>query len=633
MGPAERCGWVIHMRMEPSGYQEDNSSHFLRVLVSLWKAQHFLWMPPCGNGMFSTFRLRQNDGAGTAENSLFRRISGIIGISEKKRWFPMPQSEMEALIQLQKETIESLRQLVDSQRLTIEQMTKSHEAQTAQLNQTIANLNETVEYLKKKLFASSSEKTKKDAFPGQLDLFNEAEAAADPSVPEPTLEEAVGGYKRKERKQKATREEILAGLPVVEVPCTVPDEDRNCPYCNTPMEVIGKKVVREELRIIPAKVERIQYVQEVLGCPECKKDGASVIVGAETPSPLLKHSLASASTVAYVMYQKYVNSIPLYRQEADWKQLGVKLSRATLANWVIKCGIDYMEPVYGHLHQCLLERDIIHADETPCQVLKEDGKTAQSRSYMWLYGSGNDGLPPIRLYDYQPSRGGYHAEEFLKGFSGYLICDGFSGYNKLKGVIRCGCLAHMRRYWKEALPGKSRKSSDKTHAEIGLDYCNQLFELEKEYADLDADTRKAERLETKPAIWEAYWSWLETVNPAGGSRLAKAVTYAKNQKPYMENYLLDGRCSISNNIAENIARPYAVGRKNFLFHDTVKGAQASAIIYSLVETAKLNNLNIYAYLETVLLYMPDYKNEPEGIEELMPWSEMIQQRCQIKSKS
>ena len=633
MGPAERCGWVIHMRMEPSGYQEDNSSHFLRVLVSLWKAQHFLWMPPCGNGMFSTFRLRQNDGAGTAENSLFRRISGIIGISEKKRWFPMPQSEMEALIQLQKETIESLRQLVDSQRLTIEQMTKSHEAQTAQLNQTIANLNETVEYLKKKLFASSSEKTKKDAFPGQLDLFNEAEAAADPSVPEPTLEEAVGGYKRKERKQKATREEILAGLPVVEVPCTVPDEDRNCPYCNTPMEVIGKKVVREELRIIPAKVERIQYVQEVLGCPECKKDGASVIVGAETPSPLLKHSLASPSTVAYVMYQKYGNSIPLYRQEANWKQLGVKLSRATLANWVIKCGIDYMEPVYGHLHQCLLERDIIHADETPCQVLKEDGKTAQSRSYMWLYGSGNDGLPPIRLYDYQPSRGGYHAEEFLKGFSGYLICDGFSGYNKLKGVIRCGCLAHMRRYWKEALPGKSRKSSDKTHAEIGLDYCNQLFELEKEYADLDADTRKAERLETKPAIWEAYWSWLETVNPAGGSRLAKAVTYAKNQKPYMENYLLDGRCSISNNIAENIARPYAVGRKNFLFHDTVKGAQASAIIYSLVETAKLNNLNIYAYLETVLLYMPDYKNEPEGIEELMPWSEMIQQRCQIKSKS
>lgn len=545
----------------------------------------------------------------------------------------MPQSEMETLMQLQKETIESLRQLVDSQRLTIEQMAKSHEDQTVQMNQTIANLNEMVEYLEKKLFASSSEKTKKDGFPGQMDLFNEAEVAADSSVLEPTLEEVVGGYKRKAKKPKATREEILAGLPVVEVPCTVPEEDRNCPYCNAPMEVIGKKVVREELRIIPAKVERIQYVQEVLGCPECKKDGASVIVGAETPSPLLKHSLASPSTVAYVMYQKYVNSIPLYRQEADWKQLGVSLPRATLANWVIKCGIDYMEPVYERLHQHLLERDIIHADETPCQVLKEEGKTAQSKSYMWLYGSGNDELPPIRLYDYQPSRGGYHAEEFLKEFSGYLTCDGFGGYNKLKEVIRCGCLAHMRRYWHEALPGKSKNSPDRTPAEIGFDYCNQLFELEKEYADMDADTRKAKRLETEPAIWEAYWSWLETVNPAGGSRLAKAVIYAKNQKPYMENYLLDGRCSISNNIAENIARPYAVGRKNFLFHDTVKGARASSIIYSLVETAKLNNLNIYAYLETVLLYMPDYKNEPEGIEELMPWSDMIQQRCKIKSKS
>ena len=180
----------------------------------------------------------------------------------------MPQSEMEALIQLQKETIESLRQLVDSQRHTIEQMTKSHEEQTAQLNQTIANLNETVEYLKKKLFASSSEKTKKEAFPGQMDLFNEAEATADLSVPEPALEEAVGGYKRKAKKPKATREEILAGLPVVEVPCTVPDEDRNCPYCNAPMEVIGKKVVREELRIIPAKVERIVSAKYSCGFPD-----------------------------------------------------------------------------------------------------------------------------------------------------------------------------------------------------------------------------------------------------------------------------------------------------------------------------------------------------------------------------
>ena len=164
----------------------------------------------------------------------------------------------------------------------------------------------------------------------------------------------------------------------------------------------------------------------------------------------------------------------------------MKLPSATLANWVIKCDIEYVEPVYEQLHQYLLKRDIIHTDETPCQVLKEKGKTVQFKFYMWLYGSGNDGLPSIRLYDYQLSRGGYHTEEFLKGFSGHLTCDGFSGYNKRKDVICCVCLAHVRRCWHESLPVKSKKSPDKTPAEIGFDYCSQLFELEKVYADLDA---------------------------------------------------------------------------------------------------------------------------------------------------
>ncbi len=377
------------------------------------------------------------------------------------------------------------------------------------------------------------------------------------------------------------------------------------------MEVIGKKVVREELRIIPAKVQRIQYVQEVLGCPECKKDGASVIVGAETPSPLLKHSLASPSTVAYVMHQKYVNSVPLYRQEADWKQLGVKLRRATLANWVIKCGADYMEPVYEQLHRHLLERDIIHADETPCQVLKEEGKTAQSKSYMWLYGSGNDGLPPIRLYDYQPSRGGYHAEEFLKGFSGYLTCDGFSGYNKLKNVTRCGCLAHMRRYWYETLPGKTKKSKEKTPAEIGFDYCSQLFELEKEYADLDVDTRKAKRLETEPAIWEAYWSWLETLS--------------------------DGEVPIDNLASERALRTFTIGRKNWMTLNTVRGAQASAIIYSITETARANGLNVYYYVKHLLtelleIIRIDGSVDKKELESRMPWSKDLPAECYSKRR-
>lgn len=553
----------------------------------------------------------------------------------------MEQGNLAEFVQLQKETIEYMKQLTESQKIQLEQLSKTNAELTqsnagliktvAELNGTIAGLNETIEYMKRKLFGTSSEKLKLNEFPGQLDIFNEAEATADVVVGEPSLKTAIEGYLRDQKKPKSTREEILAGLPIIQVPCGVAEADRQCPYCNTDMELLGKQVVREELRIIPAKIERIQYVQEVLICPQCKEDDVPVIIKAETPSPLLKHSLASPSTVAYVMYQKYVNALPLYRQEADWKQMGVKLPRATLANWIIKCGMEYLKPIYDRLHEHLLKRGGIQADETPCQVLKEDGKEATSKSYMWLYGSGNDGLPPIRIYEYQPSRGGYHAEKFLAGFSGYLTCDGFSGYNKLKNVIRCGCLAHMRRYWVDALSSK-KSINPKAPAEIGYDFCNQLFKLEKEYADLEPDIRKERRLEKEPPVWKAYWAWLETVRTTGGTRLAKAVTYAWNQKPYMENYLLDGRCSASNNIAENIARPYAVGRKNFLFHDTVKGAEASSIIYSLVETAKLNNLNIYAYLENVLLYMPEYKNEPDGIEELMPWSEKIKQGCAMVQK-
>lgn len=188
-------------------------------------------------------------------------------------------------------------------------------------------------------------------------------------------------------------------------------------------------------------------------------------------------------------------------------------------------------------------------------------------------------------------------------------------------------MAHCRRYFFEAMPEKKKDSPKITPAEIGYEYCNRLFELEREFKDLDAETKKAKRLEYESPVLKAFWSWIETVDAAGGSRLDKAITYAKNQKDNLMNYLLDGRCAISNNSAERRVKSYVMGRKNFLFHDTPKGAEASSIIYSLVETAKANNLNVYKYLYTVLLYMPDYKNEPEGIEELMPWSDFIKRSC------
>lgn len=219
----------------------------------------------------------------------------------------------------------------------------------------------------------------------------------------------------------------------------------------------------------------------------------------------MNHSLASPSSVANVMYQKYVNSVPLYRQEKDWKQLGISLSRATMANWVIRCSQDYLIPVVGHMRKELLSRDIIHCDETPVQVLKEEGEKPQAKSYMWLYRTGNDDKSQIVLYDYQSSRNGDHAVTFLKDFKRCVHSDGFSGYNKLNGIIRCGCWTHLRRRFVEAVPRKKSLGTPPTNAEIGRDYCDRLFEIERGLKDLLPKERKVKRLELEKPILEALW--------------------------------------------------------------------------------------------------------------------------------
>lgn len=256
----------------------------------------------------------------------------------------------------------------------------------------------------------------------------------------------------------------------------------------------------------------------------------------------------------------------------------------------------------SRLHEELLRRDLIHADEVPCQVLHEDGRKATQKSYMWIYQSGSDGKHPVALYEYQPGRASVYPIEFLKGFHGMIQCDGYAAY---------GCIED-----ENLLP-----------AEKGVAFCNRLFFKERLYKELSPEDRKAKRLEEETPIWDEFWSWIDTLDPSGGSKLEKAVKYALNHKESLMNYLLDGRCEISNNSAERKAKVYATGRKNFLFHDSVDGAKATAIVMSLVETAKANNLNAYKYLYTLLLYMPDYKNEPAGIEQLLPWSTFVQDKC------
>ena len=492
------------------------------------------------------------------------------------------------------------------------------------LQNQVNNLTEMVLLLRKEKFGSKSEKTSSQ-IEGQLSLFNEAEIENVSNPEEPLIIRKGSVYK----KHKSTREELLKDIPVEEVPCIIHPDDMFCEQCGTTLKEIGYTKVRDELEYIPAKVKIIRYMQQACECPVCKHKGRPFIKKAFTPTSVLNHSLASPSSIARVMYQKYVNSIPLYRQEKDWEQIGIGLSRATMANWIIRSSEDYLIPVVKHLQRELLKRDIIHCDETPVQVLKEDGKKPQTKSYMWLYRSGNDGKSPIVLYDYQPSRNGDNAVNYLKDFNGYVHSDGYSGYNKLSGITRVGCWAHLRRKFVEAIPTKKASDAPPTSAEIGRQYCDKLFAIEDSLKELSPEERFCKRLELEKPVLEAFWCWLDSVNALKGSALGKAVTYAQNQKPYMENYLLDGRCSLSNNAAENAIRPFTVGRKNWLFADTPKGAKASAAVYSLVETAKANGLNVYAYLQHLLLYMPgsEWQRYPEELDTLMPWDPDVQAQC------
>lgn len=493
------------------------------------------------------------------------------------------------------------------------------------LQNQVSNLTEMVLLLRKEKFGSSSEKTPKQ-IEGQLSLFNEAEIEADSKSAEPVICCKGSMY---HRKPKASREKLLKDLPVEEFPCVLHPDDMFCNQCGTALKEIGFVKARDEIEYIPAKVQIIRYMQQACECPTCKHTVRPFIKKAAVPRSVLNHSLASPSSVSYVMYQKYVNSIPLYRQEKDWEQMGIALSRATMANWVIRSTQEHFEPVIKHMQKELLKREVIQCDETPVQVLKEEGKKPQTKSYMWLYRTGNDGKAPIILYDYQPSRSGDNAASYLKDFKGYVHSDGYSGYNKLDGITRCGCWAHLRRKFVEAIPDKKAVDAPLTSAEIGRDFCNQLFKVEESLKDLTPKERFCKRLELEKPILEAFWCWLESLTVLKGSALGKAVTYAMNQRPFMENYLLDGRCVISNNAAENAIRPFTVGRKNWLFADAPKGASASAAVYSIIETAKANGLNVFAYLQHLLLHMPDtdWQNYPEELDDLMPWSSEVQEQC------
>ena len=336
---------------------------------------------------------------------------------------------------------------------------QARQAQIEELKRKLDHMNEVFANAQRARFGQSSEKVSYVLSEDQICLFNEAEKEQDHKADEPTVETCT--VKAHARKKKRTLEEMTANLPEKEILLELPEDQRICGKCGCTFKAIGKKFVRHELQVIPRQVKLLAYYTVTYACDHCEKDtGFAHLANVKPPVPLMKHSLASPSSVADVMAKKYADGLPLARQEKIWAREGVELSRATMANWVIQCSEVWLKPLYKHMKQRLLEQNVIHADETVVQVLKENGEPATSESRMWVYASGERSTTPIRIFEYQPDRSGKRPESFLRGFTGCLVTDGYSGYNQVQKVTHCGCWAHMKRKWREAMPdGATVKTS------------------------------------------------------------------------------------------------------------------------------------------------------------------------------
>jgi len=499
------------------------------------------------------------------------------------------------------------------------------ESKVSHLEKRIDQLTELLLAANKARFGPSSEKAEyllSDEY-AQGSIFNEAEAYADENAPDPIVIE------KHERKPRRTKEELAKELPVKEIIVDIPEGERLCNICESGLHSVGREYVRRELCIIPARAYVAEYYRINYGCRCCLEETDEAnIIKPEVPAPVVKRGLASPSSIAHVMYQKFVNALPLYRQAKDWGTFGVEIHRATLANWIIYTSNHWLVPLWDAFKGLLLQASVVLADETTFQVLKEPGKKPQTKSHMWVYCTGKwSDAPPIVLFEYQPSRAGAHPEAFLKDAENtYLLTDGYKGYNSVANVVLCNCWQHMRRYFTDAMPKNAPKGNP---ARIGLEYCQKLFELERDFEDITSEERLKNRIEKSKPVVKNFFKWVNSTNPLAGSNFGKAITYAINQKEKLSMFLTDGRIELSTNRIENLIRPVAIGRKNYLFADTVRGAKSSAVAYSIIQTAVLNGLNPYQYLLHLFTELPSVltKNADADLSRFFPWTEEVQEKC------
>ena len=533
--------------------------------------------------------------------------------------------------QKQEETLQKQEETLQKQETRIQLL----EEQKKELEFLNAMLSDRLTLAQKKRFGASSEKYAEGYT--QMNLFNEAEQEADPNASEPDLEEVhPSPYRRKKRRGK--KEEDLSSFETTEViEYKLTGTDGYCPDCNTKYKVVTKETVKR-LKFIPARFEVVEEVTFVYSCPKC-----GAMKRPEKTAPLLKGSVATPSLVAGIMNAKYVNGMPLARQEREFARYDLDLSTKTMANWIIQCADRYLQPLYDLMKEELLRSKYLHGDETRIQVIDEPDQKGSTQNWMWVYLTDeSSGSPQMVLFQYERTRAGYHPKEFLGNlFEGYFTCDGYQAYHSLPdGITVTGCMAHARRRFDEALTvlkkDFTKEQLKETTAYQAMARIGMLYKIEGMIRDKSPEERYEERQKQAKPLLEAFFEWLHTLEDSvdRSSLIGEAVLYTLNQEVYLKRYLEDGHLSIDNLAAERSLKNFATGRRNWLFAKSIHGAQASATVYSITETAMLNGLKPYHYLTYVLEKMKDLGPFPEkeAILELLPWSTSLPADCHSNLK-
>jgi len=519
---------------------------------------------------------------------------------------------------------------------TLIQLFLSQQEQLENIDHNLQLVLEQLADLKRHRFGRSSERHEMEdqisfmEVDGKIVFFNESEAvAAEESGEDP---EAVP--RRKPKKKQGKREEDLAGLPVVVIEHSMTEEDLAARFGEGGFKQLPDEVYRR-YGFTPAKVEVEEHHVKVYAGKKTDE-----IVKAPHPESLLRGSLVSPSLEAAVMNAKYVNAVPLYRQEQEFERYGLPVSRQNMANWTIQCADRCPAVLYDYLHEKMYGYHVLQADETPVLVNK-DGRPAGSKSYMWVYRTGRMYADrQIVLYEYQRTRNASHPREFLKDFSGICVTDGYQVYhtieNEREDLKAAGCWSHARRRFDEAVKALPKAKQKDSRAYPALTMIQAVYREEKQLKELSAQERQDRRqLSVRPLV-EAYFTWVRENLPKvpQKSKTWEGFNYSLNQEKYLKVFLDDGEVPMDNNAAEQSIRGFCIGKKNWVMIDTVAGARSSAIIYSIAETAKANKLKPYDYFEYLLTEIPKHLDETDRcfLDDLLPWSPNLPANCRKPGK-